>query len=222
VVPEDSVRLPLGDLRALAREAAGDALPVAPDPVRERSYRPEPSLPVGNASENRPQTNPAMRSAAQPGSWDWKPGDPPEPRGRTSADRAHSDRAQPDRSGPAPVTPPRPAADTRSLADRTARRDAPSPEAPPRPASTPRSDASPPPIATVGAYAPVDEPAYEEPPEPPAEGGIPTWVLVFLAVCAVLFLLAMGVLAAVVWYVYLSDSGAAASLSILRTSNGVV
>lgn len=223
VVPEDSVRLPLGDLRALAREAVGDALPVAPDPVRERSYRPEP---LEGGSGNRPPTNPGTRSAPQPGSWDWKPADAPEP----------------GRRRPAPVTAPRPAAPrpadpppaaAPSLAERTARRDpvgsppAGSPPARPAPVVSPPRPApvEPPvaaPVATVGAYATVGEAAYEEPPEPPAERAIPTWVLIFLAVCAVLFLLAMAVLAAVVWYVYLSDSGAAASLSILRTSNGVV
>jgi len=207
VVPEDSVRLPLGDLRALAREAVGDALPVAPDPVRERSYRPETSE---NASGNRPQTG--TRSPPQPGSWDWKPADSPEP-GRSPAAPVAAPRARPVEPAPPAAAP--------SLAERTARRD-------PLVPATPLAPVAPPvaivgaPVATVGAFATVGEAAYDEPPEPPAERAIPTWVLIFLAVCAVLFLLAMAVLAAVVWYVYLSDSGAAASLSLLRTSNGVV
>jgi hypothetical protein len=114
------------------------------------------------------------------------------------------------------------------LAERTARRDpvatsappiaSPPPVSAPRPASVEVEAAVVAPVATVGAYATVGEAGYPEPPE----RAIPTWVLVFLAVCAVLFLLAMAVLAAVVWYVYLSDPGAAASLSLLRTSNGVV
>lgn len=216
-VPEDSVRLPLGDLRALAREAVGDALAVAPDPVRERSYRPEPPV----SSDNRARTNPGGPPAPQPGSWDWRP----------------ADGAEQSRSSARPTTaprPPTPAADTRSLAERTARRDSAAPIAAPRPPVAP-SPPRPGPISDpivasvpVASVAPasadlsLDDGADVEPRDPPEERAIPTWVLTFLAVCAVLFLLAMAVLAAVVWYVYLSDSGAAASLSILRTSNGVV
>jgi hypothetical protein len=78
VTGEASIRLGLGELQALAREAAGGALPREPDPVAQRSYRPgADAAPVGGA-----------------GTWDWQPNS-----ARPSGAAAASERA-PAAAGP--------------------------------------------------------------------------------------------------------------------------